>query len=183
MTQAESNVFAVSVMFRDQVGIVASVSAAMQKLGGNLHDVTQTVLQGYFSMLLLADMPKTVSKEEIIKALEALPELKGACFGVLPYDGPLEQSVDAVNTYVLTASGADKPGLVATVSRYLKEHGVNIVDLSSRYHDGDYTMIWQLQLPPGLDAKALQDSMQNDMKDDLEIGIRHEELFTVTNEI
>ena len=95
MTQAESNVFAVSVMFRDQVGIVASVSAAIQKLGGNLHDVTQTVLQGYFSMLLLADMPKTVSKEEIIKALEALPELKGACFGVLPYDGPLEQSVDA----------------------------------------------------------------------------------------
>ena len=73
MTQAESNVFAVSVMFRDQVGIVASVSAAIQKLGGNLHDVTQTVLQGYFSMLLLADMPKTVSKEEIIKALEALP--------------------------------------------------------------------------------------------------------------
>ena len=175
--------FAISVMFHDRVGIVAEVSAAVEKLGGNLLDVSQTVLGGYFSMILLGDFPQDITQQEILKALEGIALLKGACFGVLPFVESQETPAANDDTYILTASGHDQPGLVAKLSAYLKERKINIVDLSSRNHNGDYTMIWQITLPPDLDVQKLQKSIKLAFKPDLDIGLRHEALFKVTNEI
>ncbi len=177
--------FAISVMFHDRVGIVAEVSAAVAKLGGNLLDVSQTVLGGYFSMILLGDFPEKITQQDIQKALEDIAALKGACFGVLPVFGSTEtpETTEDDDTYILTASGHDQPGLVAKLSAYLKERNINIVDLSSRNHHGEYTMIWQIKIPSELDVQKLQKSIKLAFKPELDIGLRHEALFKVTNEI
>ena len=177
--------YAISVMFHDQVGIVADVSDAIRRINGNLLDVSQTVLQEYFTMILLADFSQETSKQEILDALQQIPSLKGACFGVLlcPEDHVITTPVKPEDSYVLTASGPDHPGLVATVAAYLKERGINIVDLSSRNHQGVYTMIWQIQIPKDLDVLKLQKSMKIAFQDQLDIGLRHDALFRVTNEI
>jgi glycine cleavage system transcriptional repressor len=177
--------YAISVMFHDQVGIVADVSDAIRRLNGNLLDVSQTVLQEYFTMILLADFSQETSKQAILDALQQIPSLKGACFGVLlcPEDHIITTPVKPEDSYVLTASGPDHPGLVATVAAYLKERGINIVDLSSRNHQGNYTMIWQIQIPKDLDVLKLQKSMKIAFQDQLDIGLRHDALFRVTNEI
>ena len=177
--------YAISVMFRDQVGIVADVASAIQSLQGNLLDVSQSVLQNYFSMILLADFHPEIQEEQILQALRSLASLQGASFGILAC--PQEPAAAAVSqeddTYVLTASGPDRPGMVASLSAYLKERNINIVDLSSRNHEGIYTMIWQIQIPPALDVQKLQRSMQLAFQPDMEIGLRHDALFRVTNEI
>lgn len=185
--------FAISVMFRDHVGIVAEVSAAIEKMGGNLLDVSQLVLRGHFSMILLGDFPVSVSAADIRKSLESIRMLEGACFGVLPVDPAddlpeasvrsIPSSAKSDGLYVLTAAGHDQPGLVAGLSAYLKERGINIVDLSSRRHDGEYTMIWQIQIPENIDVQKLQKSLCLAMNPTLDIGLRHEALFQVTNEI
>ena len=177
--------YAISVMFHDQVGIVADVSDAIRRINGNLLDVSQTVLQEYFTMILLADFSQETSKQAILDALQQIPSLKGACFGVLlcPEDHVITTPVKPEDSYVLTASGPDHPGLVATVAAYLKERGINIVDLSSRNHQGVYTMIWQIQIPKDLDVLKLQKSMKIAFQDQLDIGLRHDALFRVTNEI
>ncbi len=177
--------YAISVMFRDQVGIVADVASAIQRLQGNLLDVSQSVLQSYFSMILLADFRQETQEEQILQALRSLPSLQGASFGILacPESATDTAPVSRDDTYVLTASGPDRPGMVASLSAYLKERDINIVDLSSRSHEGIYTMIWQIQIPPALDVQKLQRSMQLAFQPNMEIGLRHDALFRVTNEI
>ena len=49
--------FILSIMSQDRVGIVADVAGAIKALRGNLEDMTQTVLRGYFTMILLAEFP------------------------------------------------------------------------------------------------------------------------------
>ena len=48
----------ISVIGRDTVGILAKVSAACAERNANIVDVTQSVLQGMFVMVMLADIEK-----------------------------------------------------------------------------------------------------------------------------
>ncbi|MDR3311177.1 MAG: ACT domain-containing protein [Oscillospiraceae bacterium] len=45
----------VTVVGRDRVGIIASVSALLASLGINILDVSQTILDSYFTMMMLVD--------------------------------------------------------------------------------------------------------------------------------
>ena len=45
----------ISVIGRDSVGIIAKVSAECAACGVNILDISQTVLKGYFTMIMIAD--------------------------------------------------------------------------------------------------------------------------------
>ena len=70
--------FVISVMEQDRVGIIADVSGIIKKLGGNLADVSQTVMRGYFTMILLADFTREVTAGEIRDAFAENPSLAAA---------------------------------------------------------------------------------------------------------
>jgi predicted amino acid-binding ACT domain protein len=114
-----SNSFFLSVLSRDRIGIVYQVSSAISELGGDIADLRQSVLRGHFTMILLASFPATVTQGQIEGRLGALnvagvPPLK---VSILPADDvPETETEDALeNAYVLTASGPDRIGFVATV--------------------------------------------------------------------
>ena len=46
----------ISVTGKDGVGIVAGVSAKCAEYGANIIDISQTVLDGYFAMIMIADV-------------------------------------------------------------------------------------------------------------------------------
>ena len=46
----------ISVIGRDSVGIIAKVSAGCAEFSVNILDISQTVLKGYFSMLMVVDI-------------------------------------------------------------------------------------------------------------------------------
>ena len=46
----------VTVTGRDKTGIIAGVSAALSEYGVNILDISQTVLQDYFAMIMLVDL-------------------------------------------------------------------------------------------------------------------------------
>ena len=46
----------ISVTGKDGVGIVAKVSAKCAECGANIIDISQTVLDGYFAMIMLAEI-------------------------------------------------------------------------------------------------------------------------------
>ena len=55
-----------TVIGRDMVGILAKVSATCAEANANVIEVTQSVLQDYFAMVMLIDIDKlTVSLEEL----------------------------------------------------------------------------------------------------------------------
>ncbi len=48
----------VTVIGKDAVGIIAKVSSSCAECGVNIVDISQTVLQGYFTMIMIADIEK-----------------------------------------------------------------------------------------------------------------------------
>ena len=46
----------VTVTGKDKTGIIAGVSAALSEYGVNILDISQTVLQEYFAMIMLVDL-------------------------------------------------------------------------------------------------------------------------------
>lgn len=46
----------VTVTGKDKTGIIAGVSAALSACGANILDISQTVLQDYFAMIMLVDL-------------------------------------------------------------------------------------------------------------------------------
>ena len=47
-----------TVIAKDQIGIIAKVSTLLAEQSVNILDISQTILQGYFTMMMLVDTEK-----------------------------------------------------------------------------------------------------------------------------
>lgn len=62
----------VTVIGKDQVGIIARVCALLSQQGVNVLDISQTILQEYFTMIMLVDVSQAkVPFADLAKLLEA----------------------------------------------------------------------------------------------------------------
>ena len=62
-----------TVIGRDKVGIVAAISDELFKLNVNIIDITQTLMDEFFTMVVMVDLEKSPkSFEEIKQALQNL---------------------------------------------------------------------------------------------------------------
>jgi len=69
----------ITVIGKDRVGIIAAVSSALAKLSINIEDISQTILQGTFTMIMAVDLSgMSISFEEAVDALKG----KGQELGV-----------------------------------------------------------------------------------------------------
>ena len=63
----------VSVIGKDKKGIIAKVSGALFDMNVNIEDISQTIMQDYFTMIMLVDLADAdKSFIEISEALSAL---------------------------------------------------------------------------------------------------------------
>ena len=68
----------VTVIGKDRVGIIASVTNLLSSYGVNVLDISQTVLQEYFTMIMLVDASAcTVPFAELARALDAEGQASG----------------------------------------------------------------------------------------------------------
>lgn len=57
----------VTVIGKDQVGILANVSTGCADAGANVIEVTQSVLDGYFCMIMVIDISKLTTDLDTLK--------------------------------------------------------------------------------------------------------------------
>ena len=67
----------ITVIGRDKVGIIAAVSTLLADMGVNIEDISQTILQGTFTMIMACDVSENTSFGELKQALTALGEKLG----------------------------------------------------------------------------------------------------------
>ena len=61
----------VTVVGQDRVGIIAAVCVDLAKYNVNVLDIRQTVMQGYFTMMMVVEVSQsTVPVAELAKAME-----------------------------------------------------------------------------------------------------------------
>ena len=184
-----SRSFFLSISSRDRIGIVSQVSSAISELGGDIADLRQSVLRGHFTMILLASFPSTVTQRQIQRRLNALnvagvPPLQ---VSILPADDVPDSDAESIleNAYVLTASGKDRIGFVATVSAFCARNGINILDLSTAVADGAYTMILLVDLAQCPDdVGALRLKLERFQEETgFQVVLQHYAILAATNEV
>ncbi len=68
----------VSVISKDKKGIIAKVSTLLFEMNINVEEISQTVLQEYFSMIMLVDMSECqLSFSQVNESLKGLGESMG----------------------------------------------------------------------------------------------------------
>jgi ACT domain-containing protein len=68
----------VSVIGKDRVGIIANVSAVLAAAQANILDISQSVMEEFFVMIMMVDIGESkASLEELKKALHAKGEEMG----------------------------------------------------------------------------------------------------------
>ena len=152
-------VLAVTVLGDDRPGIVAELTAALAELGGNLEDSTMTLLRGHFAMVVLVRTDAPMSQVET--ALEPLGESGALSVDVRELTESAAPDATAHGRlWALRVHGADRPGIVAEITRVVAEHGGNIVDLGTRLGTGLYVLLAEVALPPGADPDPLGDALR-----------------------
>ncbi len=177
----------ISVMSKDRPGIVANITGAIYRLGGDVADLNQTVLCGYLTMILSATFDPEVTREDL---LAAISHIKTDCrFEVsIKEPGPAEPATQLAppeESYILTVQGPNKAGIVHGVSQFCFERNINILDLATSLRNSQYTMALQLDLRG---CTLSIDQLQKDLTDyaastDLTVMIQHNDIFQVTNEV
>lgn len=141
---------AVTVLGPDRPGIIADVTGALAELGGNLEDSSMTLLRGHFAMTLV------VTCDAVAPDVEARLGLLLGDLAVYVRPVADESDLPGVGTaYVLTVHGADRPGIVSSITRVVAEHGGNVTDLTTRLAGGLYVLAAEVDLPPDADAEVI----------------------------
>ena len=177
----------ISVMSKDRPGIIASITGAIYRLGGDVADLNQTVLCGYLTMILSASFDPEVTKEDL---LAAISHIKTDCkfeVSIKEITQAIEETLGqpSVETYILTVQGPNKTGIVHGISQFCFEHNINILDLATTLKNDQYTMALQLDLTKCISSvEALQKELEEySQQSNLTVMIQHNDIFQVTNEV
>jgi predicted amino acid-binding ACT domain protein len=187
MTETQHS-YVISIMSRDRVGIVHEVSRALSEINGNIADIRQSVLCGYFTMILLASFPEKVTSRDVERKLAEIDARSDTAIDVMVKQVvedfvPFRPSIPE-NAYVLTATGPDKVGFVATVSSFCVKHNINILDLSTTAHDGIYMMILVIDISQCTSIGDVRRNLQEfSQQTGLNMVLQHYDIFKAVNDI
>jgi glycine cleavage system transcriptional repressor len=185
---AKQQQYVISIMSRDRVGIVHEVSQAICGLEGDIADIRQSVLCGYFTMILLAAFPDSITQRDIERKLSEVDSHGETAIDVavkkVDVELPAIRKSIPDNAYVLTATGPDRIGFVATVSSFCADNHINILDLSTTRSDGEYVMILIVDLSRCPSSAAVRSDLQEFAREKgLHIVLQHYNIFRAMNEI
>lgn len=176
--------FIVTVTVPDRVGIVHAVTGAIRDRRGNILELSQTVMRGYFTLILAVAFEDEITPDELREAVAESAPRHDLTVSVLPDDGPPATPVPGGERFILTVLGPDRPGNVHGIAGCLARRGVNIVDLYARSDDGGrFSLVMEAFLPPDLPPSEVRAELDDFGRDlGLESFVQHEDIFVATTE-
>jgi glycine cleavage system transcriptional repressor len=177
--------FIVTVTAADRVGIIQNVAGSLREIGGNILELSQTVMRGFFTIILSVEFDQS---QDVAALTEEITQ-RGKRF-------QLEVNVLAVaaepaarsgesggERYILTVLGKDQPGNIHGIAGCLANLGVNILDLHARVDGDRFSLIMEAFLPTDLQPATVRTELERFGKTvGLEVYVQHENIFRATSE-
>lgn len=168
---------------RDRVGIVAELAQVLFDLGCNLLDSSMTLLRGEFALILMVELDERKSLAELERGLVALENQLGMKIHVreLADDELRDALQDEQNQFIVSVYGADKPGIVARVTRALAERKLNITDVQTKSTGGPhklFVMILEVAAPLSVSVADVERQLKS-IGSELDVDISVQQLDVV----
>ena len=187
METKHPHAFVLNVVADDRPGIVAAVSGPVARRDGNIDACSQTVVAGYFTLIMVVSFPQPVDIDDLREAIATAHVATASVplsVHIGPYTPPVEPVVADGEHFVLTAFGADTEGITYKFARFLADKGINIADLYGLREGDRFVLIGQLCIPAGWDIEMLQAELEH-MAGAIgqTVRLQHEHLFVATNQL
>lgn len=185
MNRTGTQRFVVSVLVSDRVGILRDITAAVENAAGSIEGISQTVVEGYFTVILTAAFPVGTSEQIIRAALEQKFSSAEAAIAVRPHVRSDEELKKIPREqYVLTISAPGESDILKPVTAFLAEKDINIEDWFMIYDDTGLTHVGEVSVPVRLDIKQVQDDFHAMLAtSNATVSFQHENIFRATTEI
>jgi len=157
----------ISVSGRDRPGIIADVTGVFYRAGANLEDISMTLLEDQFAMMMIVREGGPRRSAGVKKGLEALARKTGLTITVQPLIRrsavPARRAKGTV-PYLVTVAGRDRTGIVHRVTKFFSSRKLNITDLNSRILNQKnrefYVLMLEVDVPRKSSLKQLQSGLQ-----------------------
>lgn len=147
--------FAVLAVGADRPGIVAAVTGALAEAGANLDDTSMTILHGHFAMAMVVAGPDGL---DVTAALAPVAERLDLTVDVRPIPEGTPPTPPG-ERWSLAVYGADRPGLVASITATVAEAGGNVVDLTTRVVGDPDRPVYAMQLEIALADASVAEAL------------------------
>lgn len=183
------NKFIITVLGKDKPGIISLVSNILYKLGCNLENANQMILQEQFAGFFIVDSPSNIDFATLSQTLKSKTKNSGLTIHITPVEDN-EISEDSIKgeTFLITTIGPDQKGLVARFSKIIARFNANIENLKAVFKGGkdpnDNIMSYQVFITPDIDTNLLFGALRQKAKElELDIRIQHKNIFDAINKI
>ncbi len=176
----------ISVMSKDRPGIVADITGVILDLDGDLADLNQSVLGGYFTMILIAEFDEQVTPEDLFAKLSHIKSENKIEATIQEMPLPLDMEKDKLpgETFIVTAQGENRKGMVKIMGDFFFDRNINILDLVTTRNQQMYTMIFQVDLSNIDSIGVLRQELETLAgRENLDLVLQHNDIFRATHEI
>jgi len=186
-TMADLYTYVINVVSSDHPGIISGVSTALFEIEANIDSCSQTVLDGYFTLILIVTLSQAWDADELARHVRSHPRL-GDAYKVtalaVPVDKVESTCQSDTDAFVISAFGKDAKGIVHDFCSYLADREINIIDFYGRRHDDEFVLVAQVQIPNRLSIVVLQDDLEAIAQErHFTVRLQHNNIFVATNEI
>jgi len=168
--------FIMTAFGKDRVGIVADVTRLLYENDCNLEDTSMSMLADEFTLSLLFSCNRPDIEDQLSRDCRRLELEKGISAFVRPLQAPEPKSSKGFKTCTLHIEGLDQAGIVYKTSRFLAEHQLNIIQLTSTAKASPesgatiYSMDIHVQVPETLSLEQVEDQL-GEVADELHVDI------------
>lgn len=168
---------------RDQVGIVAEVAEQLYKMGCNLLDSSMTLLRGEFALILMAQLPEGQTVESLQGLLNSVEQKMGLTVHVRELSElELTESNEQGSPYMISVYGADRPGIVAGITRAIADQNINVTDVQTKYSNSGgkqiFVMMLEVTVPESIPPQAVEASLAQIGKDlKVDVSVQQLEVY------
>lgn len=180
----------ISVVGLDCPGVVYTVAETLAQAHVNIEAMTQTILQGQFASIFVAALPRGTEQARIKERIEAGIARRKMHLTVHIY--PFEQNAaekkpEESEPFVITVTGRDRPNVIASISKILFDHAVNIESLKAMLPaEGEDAclLVFEIALPVSVDRNAFRLTLLGKGEElGLRVSIQHRDIFEALHRI
>lgn len=177
--------YVLNIMSRDRVGIIAGMTEAILGLGGNIGALSQTVMEGYFTVIVTVHFDADTDRDALTAAVRSKGtpgELEVTAKERVLHPGAVVPG--GSDQFVLTIVGPDQKGIIHKITAFLSGRDINIEDLWATAGEGRFMLTAKLAVPAHCDIENLSLDIGSLWPEhDMRVTLQHENIFLATNNV
>jgi glycine cleavage system transcriptional repressor len=141
-------------------------------------------------MILIASLDAGVSAQALKDELRSLSGGLGLDIDLRPLqpEDMIPYEAGGSEPFIITARGADRPGLVFGIAELLAERGINITNLGAQVTgvgpNPEYIQVFEVNIPKGQDSGLLQENLRRKGREmGIAVDLQHRDIFRAINQI